>query len=71
MTIKRLYLKFLLSFLGILIITILLTSSLFTAIAGRCYKPDLDHQTIAKRNIFNKNNLLNFFHVLLRAEPGC
>jgi len=52
MTIKRLYLKILLSFLGILLITILLTIGLFMATAGRCYKTYMDRQTIAKLNIF-------------------
>lgn len=52
MTIKRLYLKILFAFLGILLITILLTIGLFTATAGRCYKSYLDRQTIAKLEIF-------------------
>nr|WP_320015575.1 HAMP domain-containing sensor histidine kinase [uncultured Desulfobacter sp.] len=52
MTIKRLYLKILFAFLGILLITILLTIGLFIATAGRCYKSDLNRQTIAKLKIF-------------------
>lgn len=52
MPIKRLYLKILFAFLGILFITILLTIGLFTATAGRCYKSYLDQQALAKLKIF-------------------
>ena len=52
MTIKRLYLKILLTFLGILLITILMTIGLFIATAGCCYKSYLNEQTIAKLRIF-------------------
>ena len=61
MTIKRLYLKILFAFLGILLITILLTIGLFIATAGRCYKSYLDEQTIAK---------LNIFKVMVQKEVG-
>lgn len=52
MQIKRLYLKILFAFLGILLITILLTIGLFMMTSGRCYKSDLDHKALAKLNVF-------------------
>jgi len=52
MRIKSLYLKILFAFLGILLITILLTIGLFMGTAGRCYKSYLDHETIARLTIF-------------------
>jgi len=52
MKIKRLYLKILFAFLGILLITILLTIGLFMETAGRCYKSYLDNETLAKLKIF-------------------
>jgi two-component system sensor histidine kinase CpxA len=52
MQIKRLYLKILFAFLGILLITVLLTIGLFMMTSGRCYKSDLDHKALAKLNVF-------------------
>ena len=52
MKIKRLYLKILLSCLGILFVTILLILGLFILTAGQSYKSYLDQQTMAKIKIF-------------------
>ncbi len=52
MRIKRLYLKILLSCLGILFVTILLILGLFILTAGQSYKSYLDKQTMAKLKIF-------------------
>nr|WP_319392312.1 HAMP domain-containing sensor histidine kinase [uncultured Desulfobacter sp.] len=52
MQIKRLYLKILLAFLGILLITILLAIGLFMMTSGRCYKSELDHKALTKLNVF-------------------
>lgn len=52
MIIKRLYLKILFAFLGILLINMVLTIGLFMVTAGRSYKSYIDRQTIAKLKIF-------------------
>ncbi len=52
MIIKRLYLKILFAFLGILLITILLTTGLFMMTVGRSYKSCIDRQNLAKLKIF-------------------
>ncbi|WP_020586278.1 HAMP domain-containing sensor histidine kinase [Desulfobacter curvatus] len=49
---KRLYLKILCAFLGILLINMLLTIGLFMVTAGRSYKSYIDRQTIIKLKLF-------------------
>ncbi|MCG8619466.1 MAG: HAMP domain-containing histidine kinase [Desulfobacterales bacterium] len=52
MKIRRLYIKILLSFLVLLVITISLIVTLFIFTAGRSYKAQLDQQTFSKLQIF-------------------
>ncbi len=54
MKIKQLYIKILLSFLGVLIITLALSIILFIFTAGRAYKADLNQQTLSKLQIFRE-----------------
>ncbi len=54
MKIKQLYIKILLSFLGVLIITLALSILLFIFTAGRAYKADLNQQTLSKLQIFRE-----------------
>ncbi|HCY87445.1 MAG TPA: hypothetical protein DHV36_20090 [Desulfobacteraceae bacterium] len=52
MKIRQLYIKILLSFLVLLVITIALIVTLFIFTAGRSYKAQLDQQTFSKLQIF-------------------
>jgi len=54
MKIKRLYIKILLSFLGVLLITLALSIILFVFTAGRAYKADLNEKTLSKLQIFRE-----------------
>lgn len=52
MKIRRLYIKILISFLGVLAVTIALILVLFIFTAGRSYKAPLDQKTLSKLQIF-------------------
>lgn len=51
MNFKRLYVKILLSFLGVLFIVVFLIFALFALTAGKAYKHHLNQQSVAKLSV--------------------
>ncbi len=72
MRIRRLYTKILLSFLTVLIVTLVLIFLLFGFTAGKSYKARLDRQTLAKLQIFRaqvQENIDSHPDISLDANP--